>query len=135
VFILLDSVPTLLFSSIGSLYGVQAGPELMIFLPLPLECWDYRHMLPHPTGYHFYHGGHGTCVWHQALLVHDFVSLSVLHFPVLGRVMGSRGCSQFLSTVQEERRGLGSSPVIRGLGGEGVSPSRCTSIFWELILL
>jgi hypothetical protein len=28
-------------------YGTQAGLELVIFLPQPLQCRDYRHVSPH----------------------------------------------------------------------------------------
>jgi hypothetical protein len=35
------------FLETGSCHVTQAGFQLQIFLPQPLECWDYRHTAPH----------------------------------------------------------------------------------------
>jgi hypothetical protein len=40
--------PSLLSFPIGSDYIAQAGLQLVILLPLPPECWDYRRVLPCP---------------------------------------------------------------------------------------
>jgi hypothetical protein len=37
----------------GSCYIAQAGLELMILLPQFPQCWDHRHVLPHPLIFPF----------------------------------------------------------------------------------
>jgi hypothetical protein len=44
----------LLFFESESLYVVQAGLELVIFLPWPPECWDYRHARPRLASDHIH---------------------------------------------------------------------------------
>jgi hypothetical protein len=37
------------FLSVGSCYVAWGGLELVILLPLPTNCWDYRHIPPCPA--------------------------------------------------------------------------------------
>lgn len=39
---------------IWSHYVGQVGPELVTLLCLPLECWDYQLVLPHPAYFLIY---------------------------------------------------------------------------------
>jgi hypothetical protein len=38
-----------LLFEIGSYYVAEAGLELVILLPQPIKCWDYRHEIPYPA--------------------------------------------------------------------------------------
>lgn len=47
-FVCLDKVSLFSHGCLGTQYVDQAGLELIeIHLPLPLECWDKRHVLPY----------------------------------------------------------------------------------------
>jgi hypothetical protein len=39
----------LVCSEIGLCYAAQAGLELVILLPPPPKCWDYKYAPPYPT--------------------------------------------------------------------------------------
>jgi hypothetical protein len=34
---------------VGTFYVSEAGLKLVIFLPPPPECWDYKHVSPDPV--------------------------------------------------------------------------------------
>jgi hypothetical protein len=57
----------LYFSSWSSpCFVAQAGFKLMIFFPVPFECWDYRHIPPCLTSKHFKIGDFPElCRWAQ----------------------------------------------------------------------